>query len=78
LRWSDDGSVFVAAQGKLPRDIFRVDVATGRRSLWKKLSPPDPAGVQALFPIVLTPDGNSYAYGCFRVLSDLYLVDGLK
>jgi eukaryotic-like serine/threonine-protein kinase len=78
LRWSDDGSVFVAAQGKLPRDIFRVDVATARRSLWKKLSPPDPAGVQALFPIVLTPDGNTYAYGCFRVLSDLYLVNGLK
>jgi serine/threonine protein kinase/Tol biopolymer transport system component len=78
LRWSNNGSLFVAAQGKLPRDIFRVDIATGRRSLWKRLSPPDPAGVQALFPIVLTADGNSYAYGCFRVLSDLYLVEGLK
>jgi eukaryotic-like serine/threonine-protein kinase len=78
LSWSDDGSLFVAAQGKLPRDIFRVDVATGRRSLWKRLSPPDPAGVQAIFPILLTPDGKSYAYGCYRVLSDLYLVDGLK
>ena len=78
LRWSDDGAVFVAGQGNLPRDIFRVDVATGHRSLWKRLSPPDPAGVQALFRPVLTPDGKSYAYGCYRVLSDLYLVEGLK
>ena len=28
--------------------------------------------------VVLTPDGKSYAYGCNRVLSDLYLVEGLK
>jgi hypothetical protein len=26
----------------------------------------------------LTPDGKSYAYSYVRILSDLYLVDGLK
>jgi len=77
VRWSVDGSLFVA-QGNMPVDISRVDVATGRRSSWKRLAPPDPAGVYRLGPIVLTPDGKSYAYGCYRVLSDLYLVEGLK
>ncbi|MGH9364886.1 MAG: protein kinase, partial [Thermoanaerobaculia bacterium] len=77
VRWSDDGSLFVA-QGNMPVDIFRVDVATGRRSFWKRLAPPDAAGVHGLPQIVLTPDGKSYAYSCNRVLSDLYLVEGLK
>jgi hypothetical protein len=77
LRWGGDGSLFVA-HGTVPVDIFRVDVATGRRSLWKRLAPADSAGVYGLTPIVLTPDGKSYAYACYRVLSDLYLADGLK
>ena len=77
MRWSEDGSLFVE-QGNMTVDIFRVDAATGRRSFWKRLAPPDPAGVHALGPIVLTPDGKTYAYGSARTLSDLYLADGLK
>jgi eukaryotic-like serine/threonine-protein kinase len=77
LRWADDHSIFVA-HGTVPADILRVDVATGRRSLWKRLAPSDSAGVYGLAPIVLTPDGKSYAYACYRVLSDLYLAEKLK
>jgi hypothetical protein len=27
---------------------------------------------------VLTPDGESYAYGCSRLISDIFVVDGLQ
>jgi hypothetical protein len=29
-------------------------------------------------PVTLTPDGKSYAYSDYRILSDLYLARGLR
>ena len=55
-----------------------LDLATGKRTLWRSLAPADPAGVSQIGPIVMTPDGASYIYGYHRTLSDLYLVEGLK
>jgi hypothetical protein len=40
--------------------------------------PPDPAGVEYIGPVLPTPDGKAYAYGYRRLLSDPYLVEGLK
>ncbi len=77
VRWADDGSLFIS-HGEATIDIFRVDVASGKRTLWKHLAPPDPAGVSGLGPIVMTADGKTYAYGANRTLSDLYLADGLR
>jgi hypothetical protein len=39
---------------------------------------PDPAGVSAIGPILVGPDGKSYVYSYRRVLSDLYLIEGLR
>jgi Tol biopolymer transport system component len=77
LRWSDGGDFFVA-QGRKVVEIFRLDVATGRREPWRTLAPPDPAGVRGSRPILLSADGKSLVYGCYRVLSDLYIVEGLR
>ena len=57
--------------------IFRLELGSGRRSLWKELQPPDPAGLEQIDAYV-TPDGSAYAYGYQRILSELYLVDGLR
>ena len=43
--------------------MFRVDVATGNRELWKRLAPPDPAGVEGVSRILMTPDASGYVYG---------------
>jgi hypothetical protein len=40
--------------------------------------PPDPAGVTGLIRIRITPGGTYYAYSFRRLLSDLYLAEGLK
>ena len=38
----------------------------------------DPAGVENIGPILLTPDAKNCVYGYHRMLADLYLVEGLK
>ena len=80
IRWSGDGRhLFVRENWSgLPVRISRLDLSTGRREPWKELKPPDPVGVSGVTSILLTPDGQSYAYNYGRMLSDLYLVDGLK
>ncbi len=79
IRWSADGrSLYIYRPGELPAKIHRLDLATGQRTLFKQLMPSDPAGVNHIGPIVLTPDGKTYVYGYHRTLSDLYLAEGLK
>ncbi|HTT19018.1 MAG TPA: protein kinase [Candidatus Sulfotelmatobacter sp.] len=79
VEWSSDGrSVYAYRGGDLPAKVFRVDLANGNRALWKRLMPPDPAGVEFVGPVLPTPDGKGYVYGYRRLLSDLYLVEGLQ
>ena len=63
--------------GNFQMQLVRVQ-QTGQRTLWKQLMPPDPAGVEYVGPISAYSDGKSYVYGYRRMLSDLYVVDGLK
>ncbi len=79
VRWSADGrSLYLLRPGETSARVSLLDVATGQRTLWKELRPPDPAGVLAVGPIVITPDGRSYVYSYRRSLEDLYLVKGLR
>lgn len=75
---SPDGrSALVGVLSSYSADVMRVDLASGRRELFKKIGPSDPAGV-ALYQAVFTPDGKYYAYTCGNALSQLYLVEGLR
>ncbi|MGA7382269.1 MAG: protein kinase [Terriglobales bacterium] len=79
IQWSEDGKViYIYKPGELPARVYRLDVATGHKTLWKELMPSDPAGVSRIGPILLTMDGKSCVYGYHRILSDLYLVEGMK
>ncbi|HEY3124724.1 MAG TPA: protein kinase, partial [Thermoanaerobaculia bacterium] len=79
LQWSADGkAIYVRNPEELPAKVYRIDLATGRRQLWKELAPSDPSGVDEIPLISITPDGRSYVYSYNRELSDLYLVEGLK
>jgi Tol biopolymer transport system component len=78
LEWTeDDTAVFVSERGQYKLNIFRVDVATGERKEWVTIRPDDPAGILDIMPVHITPDGQTYAYGYRRQLSDLYIVTGL-
>ena len=77
--WSGDGrSIFVYRRNQLPISVYRIDVESGRRELWKELSPSDPAGVEGGYGVVVARDGRSYAYDFDRALSTLYLVKGVR
>jgi hypothetical protein len=51
---------------------------TGRKELWKELMPPDPAGIELISPVWVTPDEKHYVYSFTRSLADLYVLDGLR
>jgi eukaryotic-like serine/threonine-protein kinase len=79
IQWSRDGRFLFLRKldGPASLKISRLDVVSGRRELWKELRTPDSVGVQ-IGQVVMTPDGNSYAYSFQRDISTLYLVQGLK
>jgi serine/threonine protein kinase len=79
LRWSaDGGSLFVYVPGTLPARVDRVRLSDGRREKWKDLVPGDTAGVAFLRAPLITPDGRSYVYSYTRILSELFLVRGIR
>jgi serine/threonine protein kinase/WD40 repeat protein len=77
--WSADGtSLFVHDPTALPARVSRINLATGAREPWKEFMPPDPAGIYKIAPVLITPSGDAYAYNAMRVLSELYVAEGLK
>ena len=79
ITFSSDGrSLYLYQPGELPARVDRLDLQTGKRTPWKQLMPSDPAGVENIGPILLTPDAKNCVYGYHRMLADLYLVEGLK
>jgi hypothetical protein len=79
LQWSPDGTLlFVRRAGAWPAAVDRVNTATGDRGPWKTIQPADPVGIEAVFRILITPDGKSYCHACVRILSELSVVEGLK
>jgi len=78
LQFSADGRfLYVARTSEAPAQVYRMEIATGKKELWKTLMPADAAGVSSINPLP-TRDGSAYVYNYTRVLSDLFLVDGLK
>jgi DNA-binding winged helix-turn-helix (wHTH) protein/Tol biopolymer transport system component len=78
IRWSTDGkSLFVANDG-IPVAVFRIEVSTARRQFVGKVAPTDLAGLWNIWPVLITPDGKSYVYSYYRILSDLYLASGVR
>jgi Tol biopolymer transport system component len=77
--WTADGrALYVQARGGLGSRIDRLDLATGHRELWKQVMPADAAGVVRISSVFVSPDGTFYGYAYSRVLSNLFLVEGLK
>ena len=77
--WSGDGRfLYVFRRRDIPAKVSKLDVATGKRELWKELMPADGAGIIDIAPVIPTPDGQSYVYGYSRTLSDLYVVEGMQ
>ena len=79
ISWNQDGrSIYLYRTGEVPAKVYQLELATGKKTVWKQIVPIDPTGVSTIGPVLMTPDGKTYAYGFHRTLGDLYLVEGLK
>jgi serine/threonine protein kinase len=79
IAWtSDDRGLYVQRSGGPGAHIDRLDIASGHRELWKEIFPSDPTGVIRTSSVFMSPDGSFYAYAYSRVLSNLYLAEGIK
>jgi eukaryotic-like serine/threonine-protein kinase len=79
MTWADDSkTIFLDNSDARVWRIFRLDLATGRRQVWREVTTSDSAGIAGNLRGTITPDGKAYAYTVLRLMSDLYLVDGLK
>jgi WD40 repeat protein len=78
IGWSTDSrSLFVFSAQEFPMRIQRLDVATGALTPWKEVVPSEIAGNLGLTHMGINPDGDAYVYTIERMLTDLFVVDGL-
>jgi len=79
LRFEANGRyLFVQGAHAVPCPIIRVDTHTGERTLWRELSPLDPAGVSAVDKVAVSADGSAHMYSNKRIISQLTLAEGLQ
>jgi dipeptidyl aminopeptidase/acylaminoacyl peptidase len=75
--WSHDGRTLLVTEALPPRlRVFRRDLETGARELWKEIVPAEPAGVYEIHPLI-SQDGRTILYTYQRFLSNLYAVTGV-
>ena len=74
---SDPHFLYVYQPNQLPMKLYRLNVENGQRQLFREMTK-DEVGVCDFSHLYLSADGRSYIYGYTRLLSDLYLVNGLK
>ena len=79
VAWTADGrALWVYHRGEVPTQVDLLEIASGRRQPWKRLVPPDPAGMYSIDQFRVTPSGHAYFYSYRRVLSELYQGSGLR
>jgi Tol biopolymer transport system component len=76
--WEADGKSLLVARPGNPLVVSRVFLNSTRRDPVKSFAPSDAAGIVTLADTRFSADRKSYAYTYFRILSDLYVVDGLR
>jgi hypothetical protein len=76
LEWEVSGKALFLRDRAWPARVVRLELESGRRSVWKELAP-DPTGL-LYGNVILTRDGQHYLYRLRRELSELNLAEGLK
>jgi Tol biopolymer transport system component len=82
IGWTADGqSVYVANNKRIEAKgapVYRVNIQTGKMEPWRTFGEETSAGVSTVVPPHLSSDGTAYAYIYVRVLSEAYVVSGLR
>jgi hypothetical protein len=79
ILWGQDGrTIFVVQKQDRSARVDAIDIASGRRTLFRTLAPADESGIIGVDFVSISSDARAYAYSYRRVLSALYQVDGLR
>jgi eukaryotic-like serine/threonine-protein kinase len=77
-RWAADGkSVFIWNYSSAPR-LDHMDIASGKRVHGTTISPADRTGIVGFNFCRTSKDGSAHIYSAYRLLMDLFVVNGLK
>jgi len=77
LRWCGDRSLIVSPYGQIPAQLYRLDLATGRRVLWRTLVPAEVVGLVDIAPIRVSRDCRACAFSTLSVRTDLQVWQNL-
>jgi eukaryotic-like serine/threonine-protein kinase len=78
--WSSDGkSIYVGSslRQEAAADVFKVDVESGKMTPWRKFGGELAAARNVSVPVVVG-DGDAYAYVYVQLLSEAYVVRGMR
>ncbi|MCK6685281.1 MAG: hypothetical protein L6R30_22995, partial [Thermoanaerobaculia bacterium] len=79
VQWTRDGTHLIVYQSRdLPARVSRIEVATGKREPIRQIQPADVSGVLSITRLRMTPDEKAYVYTFSRILSDLFVAEGLR
>ena len=79
--WAPDGNSVYAARNRISEKtvkLLKVNIATGKIEPWKTFGADAGSGVSSVGSPRFSRDGSAYAYVYERVLSEAYVVTGLK
>jgi len=80
IGWTPDGGSLYAVSNQMRNrfaKVYRVNLVTGKMEFWKTFGEGLPAGSNAGAPN-FSSDGSAYAYVYDQILSEAYVVKGLK
>lgn len=75
---SDPDFLYVYEMEKSAIRVFRLNILNGQKKFFREIPMPQGPGECNTTHILFSSDGSAYAYGYIRMLSDLYLVTGLR
>ena len=78
LRLCPGNSLMVYRAGGVPVKIARVDVETGKQTLWKELAPPNRTGLNSIQNVRVGADCQSSAYSAVYQPTELWIAGGVR
>ena len=79
IQWSADArALYVYRPNQLPVRVFELNLASGRRRMWREIAVPDATGLDGNVVVAMSRDGRSYAYSFWRGMGELYLAEGFE
>ena len=77
--WAEDGRALITySSTPSSARIYRIDVATGQRTMLQAIDPAEKAGLMTPIRLAYAVRSKTYAYSTIRILGNLYMVEGLE